>query len=154
MNLHLENMHIENIVGRLLDQLVCCRANSSGNGPARLENTNKIFYDQHSGLALLPTRPVQAEKKRIIIWKRVKDKIQETVKKILILPLLLNENIVGQALNQLACNIANSTGKGGPTQNVKKRIWNNSIGLLFTELVWNWPSSSGKARAHLENRKK
>ena len=67
------------------------------------------------------------------------------------------ENILGQPLNQLVGNRANSSGEG-PTdlqKNKTERLTINIMGWLFPLLVWNRPSlsSCGKGPAHLENSK-
>ena len=82
---------MENSVGRLPNQVVRNRANSSGKGPAHMENTYKILTINIVGLPSSPdsfrTGPARLEKCQLIGTK---------------LKLKKHENIVCQPLNQLA----------------------------------------------------
>ena len=60
------------------------------------------------------------------------------------------ENIVGQPINLVVRNRAYSAGK----KKKKKRLILNIVCWIFSQLVWNRPSSSGKAPAHLEKSKR
>ena len=94
-------MHIENSVGRIPNQVIHNRANSSAKGPAHMENTEKILTVNIVGglfFRLVCNCPRLSKK---VPAHRHKT---QTKKK--------EENIVCQPLNQLVCNRANSSGKG------------------------------------------
>ena len=64
------------------------------------------------------------------------------------------KNIVGQPLNQLVCNRAYSSGKGASScGKYQKKLTFNIVSWIFSQLVFDGPSSSGKAPAHMETSK-
>ena len=112
---------MDNSVGRLPNQV-------SATGLTHLERGQLIskIQKKYKQLTLLAgsspdsSGKVPARLERCqLVWKRVKEKINETVKKGL---LLQHENIVSQPLNQLVCNRANSSGKGpAHLENIKTK---------------------------------
>ena len=65
------------------------------------------------------------------------------------------KNIMGQPLNQLVCNMAYSSGKGASScGKYKKRLTINIVSWIFSQLVFDRPSSSGKAPAHIGKEQK
>ena len=62
-------MHLENFMGRLLNQLICNRANSSGKGPAHLGNVKRKVK------LTVPTGLEQSQ----LIWKQQKRELMKMI---------------------------------------------------------------------------
>ena len=72
---------MKSIVGQAHNKLVCNRANSSGKGPAHLENTkgrltiNIVCWHFSQLTCLKQAHAHQLVEKHQVTWKRVKEKI-------------------------------------------------------------------------------